>query len=33
MEGVTEEVARDAFRNASQKIGIATKFVTRARTQ
>jgi large subunit ribosomal protein L16 len=31
MEGVTEDVARDAFRNAAQKIGIATKFVTRAR--
>ena len=31
MEGVTEDVAREAFRNAAQKIGIATKFVTRAR--
>ena len=31
MEGVTEDVAREAFRNAAQKIGIATKFVTRVR--
>ena len=31
MEGVTEEVAREAFRTAGQKIGIATKFVMRAR--
>jgi large subunit ribosomal protein L16 len=31
MEGVTADVAREAFRNAAQKIGIATKFVTRAR--
>jgi ribosomal protein L16/L10AE len=31
MEGVTEEIAREAFRNAAQKIGLATKFVTRAR--
>lgn len=32
MEGVSEEVAREAFRNAAQKIGIATKFVMRDRT-
>ena len=31
MEGVTEDIAREAFRNAAQKIGLATKFVTRAR--
>ena len=31
MEGVAEDVARDAFRTAAQKIGIATRFVTRAR--
>ncbi len=31
MEGVTEEAAREAFRNAGQKMGIATKFVARAR--
>ena len=31
MEGLTEDVAREAFRTAGQKIGIATKFVTRAR--
>jgi large subunit ribosomal protein L16 len=31
MEGVTEDVAREAFRTAGQKIGIATKFVMRAR--
>ncbi len=31
MEGVSEEVARDAFRTAAQKIGVATKFVTRSR--
>ena len=32
MEGVPEDVAREAFRTAAQKIGIATKFVTRTRT-
>jgi len=32
MEGVTVDIARDAFRNAAQKIGIATKFVTRTRS-
>ena len=31
MEGVAEAVARDAFRTAGQKIGVATKFVTRSR--
>ena len=31
MEGDSEEVARDAFRTAAQKIGVATKFVTRSR--
>jgi large subunit ribosomal protein L16 len=31
MQGVTEDIAREAFRTAAQKIGIATKFVTRAR--
>ena len=31
MEGVTEDIAREAFRNAAQKIGIPTKFVTRVR--
>ena len=31
MEGVTEDIAREAFRTAGQKIGIATKFVTRVR--
>jgi large subunit ribosomal protein L16 len=31
MEGVSEEIARDAFRTAGQKIGVATKFVTRSR--
>jgi large subunit ribosomal protein L16 len=31
MEGVTEDIAREAFRTAGQKIGIATKFVMRAR--
>jgi large subunit ribosomal protein L16 len=29
MEGVTEEMARDAFRLAAQKLPIATKFVSR----
>ncbi len=32
MQGVPEDVARGAFRTAAQKIGIATKFVTRSRT-
>jgi large subunit ribosomal protein L16 len=32
MEGVTADVAKAAFRNAAQKIGITTKFVTRARS-
>jgi large subunit ribosomal protein L16 len=31
MEGVTFDVAKEAFRNAAQKIGIATKLVTRVR--
>jgi large subunit ribosomal protein L16 len=31
MEGVTEDVAREAFRTAGQKIGITTKFITRTR--
>ena len=31
MEGVKEDVAREAFRLAAQKLGIATKFVSRAR--
>ena len=31
MEGVAEDAAREAFRTAGQKMGIATKFVTRAR--
>ena len=31
MEGVPEDIAREAFRTAGQKIGIATKFVTRVR--
>ena len=31
MEGVPETDAREAFRTAAQKMGIATKFVTRAR--
>jgi len=30
MEGVGDAVAREAFRNAAQKIGLATKFVSRA---
>src|SRR5690242_19753110 len=32
MEGVPEADAREAFRTASNKIGITTKFVMRART-
>jgi ribosomal protein L16/L10AE len=28
---VPEDVARDAFRTAAQKIGITTKFVSRTR--
>ena len=31
MEGVSQDIAREAFRTAAQKIGIATKFVMRAR--
>src|SRR5438874_9257449 len=31
MEGVPASVAKEAFRTAAQKIGIATKFVTRTR--
>ena len=31
MEGVNEEAAKEAFRTAAQKMGIATKFVTRTR--
>ncbi|MBI4610551.1 MAG: 50S ribosomal protein L16 [Candidatus Rokubacteria bacterium] len=31
MEGVKEDVAREAFRLAGQKLGIATRFVSRAR--
>ena len=31
MEGVAEDIAREAFRTAAQKMGIATKFVTRER--
>ena len=31
MEGVPQDVAKEAFRTAAQKIGIATKFVTRTR--
>src|SRR3990172_758174 len=32
MQGVPEDVAREAFRTAGQKMGIATKFVMRTRT-
>ena len=32
MEGVTVDIAREAFRTAAQKIGIETKFVTRTRS-
>jgi large subunit ribosomal protein L16 len=32
MEGVTEDIARESFRTAAQKIGIATRFITRNRT-
>ena len=32
MEGVTVDVAREAFRTAANKMGITTKFVTRARS-
>jgi large subunit ribosomal protein L16 len=32
MEGVKEPDAREAFRTAGQKIGIATKFIMRVRT-
>jgi len=31
MQGVPEEAAKEAFRTAAQKIGIATKFITRVR--
>lgn len=31
IEGVTEEMARDAFRLAAQKLPIATKFVSRTK--
>jgi ribosomal protein L16/L10AE len=31
MIGVAEDAAREAFRTAAQKIGIATKFVSRTR--
>ena len=31
MEGVTADIAKEAFRTAAQKIGIATKFITRTR--
>src|SRR6267142_4038587 len=31
VEGVTEEMAREAFRTAGQKMGIQTKFVGRVR--
>jgi len=29
MEGVTEEIAREAFRLAAHKLPISTKFITR----
>ena len=32
MEGVPADAAREAFRTAAQKMGIATKFVARVRT-
>ena len=31
MEGVPQDAAKEAFRTAAQKMGIATKFVTRTR--
>ena len=31
MQGVGEDAAKEAFRTAAQKIGIATKFITRVR--
>jgi large subunit ribosomal protein L16 len=31
MEGVTVDIAKEAFRTAAQKIGIETKFITRTR--
>ncbi|OGL06920.1 MAG: 50S ribosomal protein L16, partial [Candidatus Rokubacteria bacterium RIFCSPLOWO2_02_FULL_71_18] len=31
MQGVPEDVAREAFRTAAQKMGIATRFVMRTR--
>ena len=32
MQGVPEDVAREAFRTAANKMGITTKFVTRTRS-
>ena len=32
MEGVTVDVAKEAFRLAANKMGISTKFITRTRT-
>ena len=32
MEGVTVDVAKEAFRTAANKMGISTKFITRTRT-
>jgi large subunit ribosomal protein L16 len=32
MEGVTEEIAREAFRLAAHKLPMATKFVMRTET-
>src|SRR4029450_6654061 len=31
MGGVTEDIAKEAFRTGGQKIGITTKFITRSR--
>ena len=33
MEGVTREVAEEAFRLAGSKLSIRTRFVTRAQTE
>src|SRR5687768_10070182 len=33
MEGVTKEIAQEAFRLASHKLGIKTRFVTREETE
>jgi large subunit ribosomal protein L16 len=33
MEGVTEAMAREAFRLASHKLGFATKFISRGGSQ